>query len=272
MASSRPILLRRRPGRKAHTQGLKQGFKKINIVIFDDEEQAVSVTRSHVEAYFESKNRADFAFYEARNLDELDSLLGKLPTIDILFADIVFPDSPQSGIEAVAQRFPANCDTEIIYISGFIKQALEVYSTAHIYFLLKPIDDDKLAEALDIALMNQKKRAPHMLCVKAGQKKRLINPSSIVYLESNLRKVTVHCRGGISRETYAQLEDLVDQLPASFCRCHRSFAVNLACVKSLSDTSVELSDGTTLPVSRRRAKDTQAAMLSFVQSQLRVGN
>ncbi|MDO5709006.1 MAG: LytTR family DNA-binding domain-containing protein, partial [Coriobacteriales bacterium] len=104
-----------------------------------------------------------------------------------------------------------------------------------------------------------------MLRVKAGHKDRLINISTIAYLESSLHKVIIHCRSN-SFETYAKLDELQAQLPDSFTRCHRSYVVNLAFVSSLNEGELRLHDGTTLPISRRRAHQVQHDLLAYLSS------
>jgi DNA-binding LytR/AlgR family response regulator len=104
-----------------------------------------------------------------------------------------------------------------------------------------------------------------MLRIKVGHKERLINVSSISYLESSLHKVSVHTRTGVF-ETYAKLDDLQAQLPTSFARCHRSFLVNLVYVTSVDEGELRLYDGTVVPVSRRRAKQMQRSMLAYLAS------
>jgi len=87
-----------------------------------------------------------------------------------------------------------------------------------------------------------------------------------MYLENNKHRVTVHCRTQ-DFETYARLDEIQQQLPPSFSRYHRSYVVNLAFASSLREADVILHDGTVLPVSRRRARQTQHDLLSFISTQ-----
>jgi DNA-binding LytR/AlgR family response regulator len=101
-----------------------------------------------------------------------------------------------------------------------------------------------------------------MLRIMSEYKDRLINPLAIRYLESNLHRVSVHC-GKTVYVTYEKLGELQAQLPASFCRCHRSYVVNLAFVSSLGQSEVRLFDGTSVPVSRRHARAVRRSMLAY---------
>jgi len=148
-------------------------------------------------------------------------------------------------------------------VSGYLQQALQVYVTKHVYFLLKPIDPERLADALNRALAQLSRTRPAMLRIKVGHKEQLINASSILYLESRLHKVIVTT---LAREveTYAKLDALQAQLPSTFSRCHRSCIVNLAAVRSLDENELTLHDGTRLPVSRRRMHELQHDLLTYI--------
>lgn len=238
----------------------------ITIVIFDDDSQSISKLRSMVEREFPKGEPV--TLLEASSLRDLETVLSETDQIDIFISDIVMPDGQPSGIEVVSKLFPPESGTQVIYVSGYLEQATEVYQTSHLYFLLKPIDPAKLRDALRKALAALANRQPSMLRVKTGRKDQLINTSTILFLESSLHRVIIHCRAR-DVETYAKLDELQEQLPTSFSRCHRSYLVNLAYVSSLYEGELRLHDGTVLPVSRRRARQTQRDMLAYLSTRAR---
>lgn len=231
------------------------------IVIFDDQPESIEELKVLLpQAMPEGES---FTILEARSLFELHRILVTDTQVDILLADIVMPEGQPSGIQVVQSLFPSESGTQIIYVSGYITQALEVYATDHLYFLLKPVELERLADALKKALAAISKRKPTMLRIKVGHKGQLINTARITFLESDLHKVRVHTRSK-TFETYARLDDLMPQLPSNFTRIHRSYAVNLACIATLGEKELRLHDGTTLPVSRRRAKAVQQDLMAYV--------
>ena len=233
------------------------------IAILDDEQHSLTHIRSLVEQNLPSDVGA--TILEVSSPVELAALAAHTQ-VDILVADIVMPDGQPSGIDAVEQIFPDRCGTQIIYVSGYLEQAPEAYRTPHVYFLLKPIDSERMRDALARACSALQKARPAMLRVKSGHRDRLINIATISYIESNLHKATIHSRTG-DFETYVRLDDLQQQLPTSFSRCHRSFLVNLAYAASLEDSELTLHDGTVIPVSRRRARQAQRDLLAYLSSQ-----
>ena len=238
------------------------------IVIFDDEPRSIAALRPMVEQ--ELPKGKPFTIIEATRLSDIEAILATNARIDILISDIIMPEEQPSGIEVVERLFPPESGTQVIYISGYLEQAPEVYRTSHVYFLLKPVDRTKLHDALERATSALAHRQPPMLHLKTGRKEQLINVSTIRYLESSLHKVTVHCRTR-DVEVYAKLDELQRQLPSSFSRCHRSFLVNLAYVSSLDEGELRLHDGTVLPVSRRRVHQTQRDLLAYLSTRVRNG-
>ena len=233
----------------------------VNIVIFDDNQKSATDLHEQVERLIPLN--CDHHITEVVSLDALLEMLAAGQYIDLFISDIVMPEGQPSGIDVVRRLFPPNSGTQVIYVSGYLDQALEVYPTNHLYFLLKPVDDEKLAEALTLALSAVDRQRPRMIRIKIGHREQLIHPSTIVFLESNLRKVTVFCKNA-QFETYAKLNDLMTQLPEGFVRCHRSYIVNLAYVMSLDMDIITLFDGTNIPVSRRRSKEVQHALLAHI--------
>lgn len=231
------------------------------IVIFDDQTESIEELEALL---LQAMPKGElFTILEAHSLSELRRILANNTQVDILLADIVMPEGHPSGIQVVQHLFPPNSGTQIIYVSGYITKALEVYTTDHLYFLLKPVEPQLLADAVKRAMAAIAKRKPTMLQIKTGHKTQLINTSRITYLESDLRIVRVHARDKLF-ETYARLDDLMPQLPPSFARIHRSYTVNLSYVASLDEKALRLHDGTTLPVSRRRAKAVQKDLMTYV--------
>lgn len=235
----------------------------ITIAICDDDTHSLSCIHELVEQAL--PEGLPHVIIDACGPQELHDLVCAGTQVDVLFCDVIMQEGQPTGIQMVSQLFPPESGTQVIYVSGYLQQALEVYVTKHVYFLLKPIDPERLSDALNRALAQLSRTRPVMLRIKVGHKEQLINASSILYLESRLHKVIVHC---LAREveTYAKLDALQTQLPNTFSRCHRSFVVNLAAVSSLDENEVTLHDGTRLPVSRRRAHELQHDLLMYLAS------
>lgn len=174
---------------------------------------------------------------------------------DLVFLDIQIPEI--SGIELVAQLGSGKTPL-IVFVTAHADYAASAFDCDAIDYLLKPYDRDRLCRCLDRVRQRSLQPTPPVrpLFVPVGDRLRLLDPASIVWIESEDNYVRVHTRDHeyLLRRT---LQDLLTQLgDRSFARIHRSHAVNIAEIETLSprfrgDAEVTLRGGTRLRVSRR---------------------
>ena len=61
----------------------------------------------------------------------------------------------------------------------------------------------------------------------------------------------------------AAIRELEQELGNTFCRCHRSFLVNLARIHQIKKTDILLDSGVVVPMSRRLAADVNQAFFAY---------
>lgn len=182
----------------------------------------------------------------------------------VALMDIEF-DGERNGIEATRTLFPEECGVQVIYITGFIEYCTAVYETAHVSFLLKPVKRDQLAHALQQAASRAAAAIGTPLRVTVGKREQLIRPERILYIESRLRVLNIHCANGVIR-TYQQLGDIEPLLPDYFLRCHTSYLVNLRAVDMSTGNDLLLSNGEKVPISQRRRRAVHDAIAAYLRN------
>jgi two-component system, LytTR family, response regulator len=187
---------------------------------------------------------------------------------DAVFLDIAMPG--MSGLEVAAQLEPAQAPL-LVFVTAYDEHAIKAFDLNAVDYLLKPYDKDRLQKTLD-RLRGRRGEAPaaaatairtaraqtgssERLLVPHGEQFQLIDASSIHWLEADDNYVHVHTAQSryMLRRT---LSDLLTQLGSSFRRIHKSAAVNMAEVQSLTplfkgDHEVHLRSGAVLRLSRR---------------------
>ena len=201
----------------------------------------------------------------AGGVDELERAVATgLP--DIAFVDIRLSDEADAptGIDAVEAVF-AGTAVQVVYVSAYDSYHTQVYRTDHASFVKKPASAADVDAALGHALrrLRERRAAPLVLHVRGAE--RVVDPASIVYLESDRRRVRVHLAGEVV-EVYGKLGDFQRSLPASFARCHQSVLVNLDHVSALGKTDVRMVTGDELPVSRRHRAAMREALVAHVRA------
>ncbi len=197
---------------------------------------------------------------------QIHDINGHLPLpdddVDIAVVDIDLGIDHPNGIEIVKTMF-SDSRTQVIYVTDNIFFCTAVYETEHVSFLLKPLDQFDLNFALDKAIGNIEKHRRENLIVQVHGAIRVIKSSRIEFIESQLRKVVIHCDGEIL-STYATMSDMEFKLPDYFLRCHKSYFVNMNLVSELSGASISLLSGKIIPVSQGKAKEVKRRFYSYL--------
>ena len=97
--------------------------------------------------------------------------------------------------------------------------------------------------------MSLKKR----ISVKINGRYRLIDISGIICYKAEGSYTLIDIEGEEKIITSKNLKFFERTLPKTrFCRCHHSCIVNIGKIRSYNKNEIEMSDGSVLPVSRRR--------------------
>ena len=183
-----------------------------------------------------------------------------------VFLDIQMP--AMSGLEVAAQLESGSAPL-LVFVTAFDEHAIRAFDLAAVDYLLKPYDRGRLEKSLQrlrerlagapsgaaVRTARAQTRSSERLLVPRGEQLELIESAAIHWLEADDNYVHVHTATAsyLVRRTLA---DLLEQLGDRFVRIHKSTAVNLAEVASLSplfkgDHEVRLRSGAVLRLSRR---------------------
>lgn len=166
---------------------------------------------------------------------------------DVLFLDIQMPGL--TGFELLERLRLA---VPVIFTTAYDEHALRAFATNSVDYLLKPIDVDRLAQALDklerltigqapdvralareLAAQLGQTRRIERLASKVGERTTLLDVARISHFTAK-DKLTFAVVGGrehVVDPTLTQLETQLD--PRRFVRIHRSTLVNTAFVAEL---------------------------------------
>lgn len=232
------------------------------VAILEDNDEHAQLVRRQLEA---SPHGSRFRIERFRSEVDLESALSAGARIDVLVADVQLGDGDRTGIDVVGRLFPPGCGTQVIYLTSYAEYCSRAYRTAHVWYLLKPAAQRDLDDALSRALGNLERARSRAIAVQSRGQTVSIAPSSIVYVESDRRKVRIVMRDD-AVESYASLDDIERLLPASFVRCHKSFLANMDLVARLGKDGLEMATGCVVPVSQRRRAVTREALMAYLRT------
>jgi two-component system LytT family response regulator len=173
---------------------------------------------------------------------------------EAIFLDVQMPGA--SGLD-VAASLPDPAPA-VVFVTAFDQYALQAFDAAAVDYLLKPVEPERLARAMQ--RLRERVGAPvrptpSKLLIPDRGRTHVVAVSEILWLEAADNYVIVHTaeRAPLMRRTLA---GLLDDLGAGFIRTHRSAAVALAHVTAVAplekgDANVLLHGGVTVPCSRQ---------------------
>lgn len=233
-----------------------------HLAICDDE----AVQRKYL-----SRAAADWGSREGHEIriDTFESAEGFLfhyeedKSYDILLLDIEM--GGMDGIQLARKIRTDNEQLQIIFITGYEEYIAEGYEVEALHYLLKPLDERKLAAALERAARRLDKTEPALLFTADGESFR-IAVSDILFAEAYGHTTVIVSRRG-RFELRETLDRTQQKLGADFVRTHRSCAVNLRAVKRITKDSAVLEDGSCVPLSRRLYQQVNHAFIEYYRRQ-----
>lgn len=167
------------------------------------------------------------------------------------------------GMELAAALRAGHEDAAIIFISSNREMALRGYEVAAARYLAKPLDREKLREALLYCCAAHARRRALALPTAEGQTR--VDPSAILYVEAWERGVRLDL-GGEKLEAKIPISQIAAMLPeGQFAYCHRTLLVNLACVRHVRYCELELKNGERLPISKYRLAQFKSEFLKYLR-------
>lgn len=169
---------------------------------------------------------------------------------DILLLDIEM--GAMDGVQLAKKLRQTNQAVQIVFITGFPDFMAEGYEVSALHYLMKPVSKEKLFEVLDKAARNLDKQEKRLL-ITFDRQTEFVPLSKITYIEAQKQYVVVHTEDREYRMK-ASLTETEKELDEYFFRCQRSFNVNLRHVLRINGDTVELKNGTLVPISRGMAQ------------------
>jgi two-component system LytT family response regulator len=234
--------------------------RKLRTLLVDDE----ALSRRGLELRLRMAADVEIVGHCTNGREALDAIREHRP--DLVFLDIQMPGL--SGFDVLAELQPHELPM-IVFVTAYDRFAVQAFEARAIDYVLKPVDDARLAATLNhvrelteqraaVAERNQlvhmlaelrgsgeiepgdplpnaqvQPHAPNWLPIRNGRETVRVPVQSIEWVDAAGDYLCIHADGHthILRATMREMETLLD--PRLFQRVHRSTIVNLTRVKSL---------------------------------------
>ncbi|MEZ0006683.1 two-component system LytT family response regulator [Flavobacterium sp. 28YEA47A] len=239
-------------------------------LIIDDEVNNIAILKHFVTKYCLNVEVVGEAMTIAEAISEIKD---KEP--DILFLDIKLNEG--NSFEILDQL--ENLKAQVIFVTSYDEYALKAFKYNAVDYILKPIVIEDIILAVNKAIKNIEQQDffdfgkltsfnndaisfsdnKEYIAIPSLDKVDMVKSSQITYIEADSKYTVFHTQEGkkyISSKNLLSFEETLDK--TRFFRVHHSFIVNiehLVTIIKKDGSYCEISDGTLLPIARRKLED-----------------
>jgi two-component system LytT family response regulator/two-component system response regulator LytT len=250
----------------------------IRTLVVDDEQLA----REELCFLLEEAGGIDIVGQGADGVEAL-RLAGELKP-ELLFLDVQMPGL--TGFEVARRLIQADLLPQLVFVTAFDQYAIDAFSVNAVDYLLKPVDAERLAQAIDRVrrrlVSEQAARLPlapadlekvieavqarqgrrDQLAIRAGERFVLVQADEVIHASLVDEAILVVTNTVSGTSNYRTLDELQTRLdPAVFWRVHRSHLVNITKIKEIvpwfsRNYLLKMKDpkATEIPVSRSQTR------------------
>lgn len=252
-------------------------MNRIKAILVDDEPRGLSSLQKLLEYNCPSVDIAALC----SSVDEAKKLITEIHP-QLVFLDISMPE--KSGFDLLDEI--GTPTFEIIFVTAYNDFMLQAFRFSCVDYLLKPVDDDLLIDAvaragkrieekgssanLETLLYNlkSKERGQKLkICITSLKGFQVVKISDIIYCEASSNYTIFHFENQKQIWASRTINDYQTLLEdAGFVRVHKSFLVNLEHVKEYhkgEGGTVVMSNNIELDVSRRKKEEFMIRMKGF---------
>lgn len=221
----------------------------IAVAVCDDAPKITDSLKKSIEEYGALKQKEIRVLLYHSGEELLEKYVSE---IDILFLDIQMPGI--DGITAAEKLRQKDQKVLIIFLTSFIKYALDGYRVNASNYLVKPVSRKRLYLELDRWIGELEKKEEPFLAVRNDNGEYKVLLKTIRYIETYQRNLMIHTDTAdlICYQKLKAVEEATT--PYGFARSHASYLVNVFYVQTVEKGEMRLTTGEVLPIGRTRKK------------------
>ena len=229
------------------------------IAICDDEQSFIQDLKINLERYAADTGR-EFCFFEFH--DGIELLENYQPDFDLIFMDIKM--EKLNGLKTAEEIRKTDSTVGLFFLTSLSQYVWKGYEYGAINYLLKPMKYGRLKMELDRFFSRYQGREEGYLSFSNDNGKYKVLYKNLRYAETQKRNVLLHFDGQ-EQVIYKNMKEIASLLEAQrqFARCHASFIVNMAYVKSVENLEAVLTTGERVPISQPKRKEFMAKLADF---------
>lgn len=194
---------------------------------------------------------------------------------DVILLDIQMPGL--DGFQVVARVAELEAPPAIVFVTAYEEYAIKAFEVHAVDYVLKPVEEKRLAEALErarrirrgaepgpdlTALLKAVGASGRRLAIRQGECLVMVDVDDVLYATLESGAVKVFARGLEGTVNFRSLDELENELgPGQFVRVHRSYLANINHIHEITPwfggsykLRMEGKGGPVIPLSRAQAR------------------
>lgn len=227
----------------------------MQIALCDDEERQIDALEGFLRAY-----EAEYGLnLTLTRFSSGEALLAAPGEFSIVFMDIYLDGL--LGTETIRRL---GGEAQVVFITTSREHAIEAFGLGAAHYLLKPVEQAAVWEAMDRCLSRLGTNAGPVLHIQTSYGSVPVSAAQITYIEVFDKLCIVHTAKQ-QFQTYTALNTLFEQPDGNqFLRPQRSFVVNMEFIGSFLSSKLILKDGTEISLSRNNRAELKAQYQRFL--------
>jgi len=215
----------------------------LNIAICEDNLQEAQSLKLRIEKYMPNS----IVISDVDIFEDAGSLLESDVIYDLVVFDCKLPD--MDGVEAAKLYKEKNRFAVVIFITAYIEYATGGYEVDALRYLMKPVSNEKLSEAL-VAFESRLKHEC-IVDIRGLHEPFFVKSTEIMYIESVGRRTIVRLQG-MSVESHKSLAVFEKEIRSeAFYKTRRQFIVNMKYIRRKDGNELYMENGEKVTISRR---------------------
>ena len=219
---------------------------KMRCIIIDDEPLAVDVLETYL-------NQIEGMEIVAKCNNPLDAItIFNKHQVDLVFLDIEMPNVTGLDLVKTVENIP-----QFIFTTAYPQYALEGFELNATDYLVKPIPFQRFLKAVSRAKekyelekstrtqsnTSSEENNNDFIFIKSEYENIKVNLQDIEYIEGLKDYIKIHFKEQTKTLlTLSSFKAILEKLPSNFIRTHRSYIINIDCIRAIQKTNVVIND------------------------------
>ena len=173
----------------------------------------------------------------------------------------------ENGLDVAKEMQRLSPGTAVVFITTSTEHAVEAFSVRALHYLVKPVSEQDIAEALD--RLGKKQSPRHTLTLRIDRNITVLYQDQIIRVEGQDHRTVITCQDNTAFSIWKSYGEISALLDDSFLHIKKGVSVNMRHVDKMTAQKCVMKDGSAFLLRRDMAKENRERYFAFLEKELR---